>query len=86
MAMQIADAGIHFFDGDEAFDDGSYVLHIDDKEMARVIAFQSTGKEFYDCPGTLREIVIPEDEFYGVLSRWVVALDDEIGSHSPSTF
>jgi hypothetical protein len=57
-------------DGDEAFDDGSYVLQLDEGDEVRVIAFQSRGPEPYD-PASLREVVVAGDVFYGVLTKWV---------------
>jgi hypothetical protein len=56
-------------DGDEAFDDSSYILQFDIGEQVRIIAFQCTQGLHHD-PGTLREMWIPEEEFYGILREW----------------
>src|SRR5215471_13633512 len=55
-------------DGDEAFDDGSYVLQFDVGDRVRLIAFK--------CPDTLvdpasvREVWISSDIFYNALRQW----------------
>ena len=56
-------------DGDEAFDDGSYVLQIEDLKKVRLIAYVSTPDFLYD-PATLREIFLPSDDFYEILQNW----------------
>ena len=55
-------------DGDEAFDDGSVVLHFDIGEKTRVIAFRSIS----NVPdiATLREAWLSIDEFYSILHDW----------------
>ena len=58
-------------DGDEAFDDGSYILQIDSGSMVRLIGFRAQDEAPGFDPGSLEEVVIPESEFYGVLERWV---------------
>jgi hypothetical protein len=63
-------------DGDEAFDDGSYVLQLDEGDEVRVIAFQSGGPEPYD-PASLREVVVAGDVFYGVLQKWATGFAAE---------
>lgn len=56
-------------DGDEAFDDGSYILQFDVGEMVRLLAFKRTSDG--DCdPTTFREVRIKADRFYNVLAAW----------------
>lgn len=56
-------------DGDAAFDDGSYVLHLEDLMNVRLIAYVSTPAYLYD-PENLREVWLPIDDFYAVLQSW----------------
>jgi hypothetical protein len=56
-------------DGDEAFDDGSKVLHMDVGSKVRLVAFINTDAPD-DMIGTIREVWLDADLFYGVLSRW----------------
>ncbi len=56
-------------DGDEAFDDGSYVLRIDDGAQVRLIGFRS-GDAFHHDPESLRDLTISADNYYAVLSGW----------------
>jgi hypothetical protein len=56
-------------DGDEAFDDGSYVLQFDIGEMVRLIAFSRAINPIYD-PESLREAWLSADEFYEILQNW----------------
>jgi len=56
-------------DGDEAFDDGSYVLQFDVGDRVRLIAFKSSSDGSYD-PASLTEIWITSDNFYSVLECW----------------
>lgn len=55
-------------DGDEAFDDGSFVLQFDEKDKVRVLAFRR-GKGDSDI-SDLAEVRLDPDEFYGVLGSW----------------
>ena len=55
-------------DGDEAFDDGSYVLQFDVEDRVRLIAFKSKGWS-YD-PATLKDVCLAADDFYNILQRW----------------
>jgi hypothetical protein len=57
------------WDCDEAFDDGSYVLQLDEGNEVRLIAFVGTPDFRYD-PSTLREVHLSPDEFYGILREW----------------
>jgi len=63
-------------DGDEAFDDGSYVLQFDVKDRVRLIAFKSSEGFVHD-PATLSDVWLPADEFYRVLQQWQKAFDSE---------
>jgi hypothetical protein len=56
-------------DGDEAFDDGSYVLQFDVHDQVRLIAFKSCKDFSYD-PKSIREVWLKSDEFYGILQEW----------------
>lgn len=56
-------------DGDEAFDDGSYVLQFDVKNRVRLIAFRCKEGGLHD-PNTLSDVWIPADDFYCVLQQW----------------
>ena len=55
-------------DGDEAFDDGSYVLQFDVGDRVRLIAFKRPDS-LVD-PASLREIWLPSDTFYNALREW----------------
>jgi hypothetical protein len=57
-------------DGDEAFDDSSYVLQFDVGERVRVIGFWKRANQSH-IQGTLRDLWLPADEFYGLLERWL---------------
>jgi immunity protein 42 of polymorphic toxin system len=63
-------------DGDEAFDDGSYVLQFDVQDRVRLIAFKS-GHTYLHDPDTLRDIWLAAEEFYHVLERWHDAFESE---------
>jgi hypothetical protein len=56
-------------DGDEAFDDGSYILQFDVQDRVRLIAFKS-GQDLPHDPATLTEAWLAADHFYDVLHRW----------------
>jgi hypothetical protein len=58
-------------DGDEAFDDGSYVLQFDADTRVRLIGFK-TGPDGWCDPSTLKDVWLEGDQFYGVLHRWHV--------------
>jgi len=64
-------------DGDEAFDDGSYVLQFDVESSARVIAFRSVDDGFLHDPSSLSDLRLPLAEFYGVLKEWAQAFEAE---------
>lgn len=63
-------------DGDAGFDDGSYVLQFDVQDRVRVIAFRSADGGGVEA-GSLREVWMPADVFYGTLERWAQAFLEE---------
>ena len=63
-------------DGDEAFDDSSYVLQFDVQERVRLIAFKSTPDYRHD-PLTLADIWLPAEVYYLTLTEWHEAFDRE---------
>jgi hypothetical protein len=63
-------------DGDEAFDDGSYVLQFDVESRVRLIAFKSDEGYSHD-PNTLSDIWLPADGFYNILREWRDAFEAE---------
>jgi hypothetical protein len=63
-------------DGDEAFDDGSYVLQFDVKDRVRLIAFKS-GESYLHDPTTLRDVWLAADDFYHILRQWHDAFEAE---------
>lgn len=56
-------------DGDEAFDDGSFVLQFDVNRRVRLIAFKIT-ENGDDMPDALQEAWITNDQFYDILRAW----------------
>jgi hypothetical protein len=56
-------------DGDQAFDDGSYVLHFDVGGQVRLIGFKLGGNALHD-PATLSEVWLSAESFYALLQRW----------------
>src|SRR5258706_8969416 len=57
-------------DGDEAFDDGSHVLHFDVEDRVRLIAFKSIEGGYHHDPRTLADRWIDAAEFYRILEEW----------------
>lgn len=55
-------------DGDEAFDDSSYVLQFDVGDRVRLIAFKRPNS-LVD-PARLREVWLSSDAFYDALGEW----------------
>ncbi|HZL29428.1 MAG TPA: Imm42 family immunity protein [Acidobacteriaceae bacterium] len=53
-------------DGDQAFDDGSFILQFDAKNQVRLIAF-TVRENFIIDPESLQEIWLGADDFYGML-------------------
>ena len=67
----IAAAGVDWApDGDEAFDDGSFVLQFDVEDMVRLIGFKRPYEDGSIDPSTLTDVQLPADQFYGILSEW----------------
>jgi len=63
-------------DGDEAFDDGSYIFQFDLKDDVRLIGFKSAKR--YDAgQRLLRDLLLEADEFYGILEKWRDAFETE---------
>ncbi len=56
-------------DGDEAFDDQSYIFQADAGDRVRLIGFRSTSGYHHDA-GSLRDLLLDADVFYGVLRQW----------------
>ncbi|HXN50228.1 MAG TPA: Imm42 family immunity protein [Bryobacteraceae bacterium] len=61
-------------DGDEAFDDGSYVLQFDVQNRVRLIAFKCDEGYGHD-PLTLRDVWIGAEDFYRILQDWQSAFE-----------
>jgi len=55
-------------DGDEAFDDGSYVLQFDVGNQVRLIAFRRLDRRV--DPASVREAWLLSDIFYNILREW----------------
>ena len=55
-------------DGDEAFDDGSYVLQFDVGDRVRLVAFKRPDS-LVD-PASVREVWLSSDTFYNALCEW----------------
>jgi hypothetical protein len=57
-------------DGDEAFDDGSYILQFDlGDNNVRLIGFKCN--DGIECdPQTISDLIIKADEFYNILQQW----------------
>lgn len=68
-------------DGDEAFDDGSYMLQFDIEDHVRLIAFKSARCHPYD-PATIRDVWLAADYFYDIL-RGGMRPSRMSGLHSP---
>lgn len=66
-------------DGDEAFDDSSFVLHFDVGDRVRLIAFRlRPWKEDYrHDPASLRDVWLEADAFYRILELWRVRFEAE---------
>ncbi len=63
-------------DGDEAFDDSSYVLQFDVGDLVRLIAFRCPSGMYHDSP-SLRDVYLPADDYYGILRNWHAAFKAE---------
>ena len=66
-------------DGDEAFDDGSYILQFDIQDSVRLIAFRCGPGLFHD-PTTLTDVSLQAEDFYGLLQKWHDAFGAEWAS------
>lgn len=55
-------------DGDEAFDDGSHVLHFDQGKQVRLIGFKN--RDDISVAASLSEIFLDAEEFYNLLNSW----------------
>ena len=64
-------------DGDEAFDDGSCVLHFDVGDRVRLVAFKSSRNSDHREPTTISSIWLPADEYYSILEQWRDAFETE---------
>src|SRR6185295_8218096 len=63
-------------DGDEAFDDGSHLLHFDVEDRVRLIAFRSSEGFVHD-PTTLSDLWLSAAAFYEILNQWHEAFERE---------
>lgn len=57
-------------DGDAAFDDGSYVIHIDCGNLVRLIAFRCDEYRKVESE-SLVEVLMESEIFYSTLEKWV---------------
>ena len=63
-------------DGDEAFDDGSYIAQFDIGDRVRLIGFKSV-ESFVPDSDTLRDLWLSADDFYDILRQWLAAFEIE---------
>lgn len=63
-------------DGDEAFDDGSYVLQFDRGNQVRLIGFKSHAEFSYDR-STLRDVWVSQNSFYDILEQWSLLFETQ---------
>jgi hypothetical protein len=63
-------------DGDEAFDDGSYILQFDIEDEVRLVAFQRTSDSKFRC-NSIVELWLDSSEFYGTLEAWYREIQSE---------
>lgn len=63
-------------DNEQGFDDGSHVLQFDDSPMVRLIAFQITA-DYQVEGGSLRDVRLPQDDFYGILQEWHMRFEND---------
>ncbi|ASF48512.1 Imm42 family immunity protein [Methylovulum psychrotolerans] len=65
-------------DGDEAFDDGSHVLHFDIENHVRLIGFKRGNSDIDDKEyHSLIDLWLDADEFYSILIRWYDVFESE---------
>lgn len=60
-------------DGDEAFDDGSHILHFDVENKVRLVGFKRYGNDI----SNLTDIWLNADEFYTILQLWLDTFKSE---------
>ncbi|MQB45832.1 Imm42 family immunity protein [Rhizobium sp. ICMP 5592] len=63
-------------DGDEAFDDGSYILQFDEGNEVRLIAFVNQSA-LAETVSTVSEQWLDANIYYEVLSRWKTAFEED---------
>jgi hypothetical protein len=63
-------------DNEQGFDDGSHVLQFDDRSTVRLIAFQITASYRVEI-GSLRDIRLPQEDFYGILEEWHTRFEND---------
>ena len=64
-------------DGDEAFDDWSFVLQFDVENKVRLIGFKSSEEGYNFAEGTLTDLWISAADFYSILQEWRDAFEAE---------
>jgi hypothetical protein len=64
-------------DGEEGFDDGSFVLQFDEEERVRLIGFKTKKAGYEHEPDTRADLWIEGSQFYGVLKQWSIAFEKE---------
>jgi len=57
-------------DGDEAFDDGSFVLQFDANDQVRLIAFRRFDNSYEPDPATLADVWLTARDYYRILQEW----------------
>lgn len=67
-------------DGDQAFDDGSIILHLDRVDSVILVAGKSTKACGVIDEGSVVQVSLEADYFYGCLAEWKMAVDKEMGS------
>ena len=60
-------------DGDEAFDDGSFILHFDVRDQVRLVGFRRNSQP--SVAAALSEVWLAADDFYRVLHEWSFAFE-----------
>lgn len=63
-------------DGEQGFDDCSRVLQFDEDDTVRLIAFHDTLGYQVDA-GSLRDVRLPQDDFYRILQEWHTRFEHE---------
>lgn len=65
-------------DGDQAFDDGSHVLHFDQGSQVRLIGFKN--RDDVSLVATLSDVCLNAEEFYTMLNTWKESFEAEWAS------